>query len=660
MRLFSVLVFLLFCLPVFGQRELPQSKRDIDTTKLKERLGRQKVSDDPTDTLTIKDYKIISHAGDTTYLDTTLTIQKEYKYNYLRRDDFELMPFSNIGQPYNRLGVNLNKIKWYPQLGARARHFNYYETEDIRYYNVATPMTELLFKTTLERGQLLDAFLTLNTSRKFNISIAYKGFRSLGKYREDEMTSGNFRTTVSYQTENGRYRMRAHYASQDIQGQENGGLLDKEGQFESGDSDFSDRSSVDVRFRDVTNRVNGKRYFLDHQWRLLGGTKDSLSRRGSLSLGHQFEYESKYYQYRQAGNNNEYFGELIFQPVDDQAFSKTYYNELRLGFMNKVLGDLQAKVSLYNYSYFFKSILETPEGVIPNRLTGEEVIAGASWDKDFGAFRIQAEGGLGVSGDLTGSFLDAEVYVPFGEKHNFTAGIHHSARLPDFNYLLYQSDYLNYNWDNSAVFENEQVQSLFARFNSQTWGVLEGQLSSVENYSYFKSIADAEDIEEGEERSFIRPFQEGERINHLRIKYEKEFRWRKWALNNTLLYQQVDQSENILNVPTLTTRNSLYFSSDVFKKAMFIQTGITFKYFTEYYMDGYNPILAEFYTQDREELGNFPLLDFFINAKVRQARIYFKLEHFNSSFSNNNFYAAPDYPYRDFVIRFGLVWNFFS
>jgi hypothetical protein len=37
-----------------------------------------------------------------------------------------------------------------------------------------------------------------------------------------------------------------------------------------------------------------------------------------------------------------------------------------------------------------------------------------------------------------------------------------------------------------------------------------------------------------------------------------------------------------------------------------------------------------------------------------------KAEHFNSSFSGFNFYSAPNYPYRDFVIRFGLVWNFFS
>ncbi|MEM9425047.1 MAG: putative porin, partial [Spirochaetota bacterium] len=85
------------------------------------------------------------------------------------------------------------------------------------------------------------------------------------------------------------------------------------------------------------------------------------------------------------------------------------------------------------------------------------------------------------------------------------------------------------------------------------------------------------------------------------------------------------------------------------------------KYFTAYNMDGYNPLLGEFYIQNTESFGGYPLLDFFINARVKQTRIYLKAEHFNSSFGGNfDFYSAPNYPYRDFVIRFGLVWNFFS
>ncbi|WP_073101246.1 putative porin [Leeuwenhoekiella marinoflava] len=27
--------------------------------------------------------------------------------------------------------------------------------------------------------------------------------------------------------------------------------------------------------------------------------------------------------------------------------------------------------------------------------------------------------------------------------------------------------------------------------------------------------------------------------------------------------------------------------------------------------------------------------------------------------SPNKYYSAPGYPYRDFTLRFGLVWNFF-
>ena len=77
-------------------------------------------------------------------------------------------------------------------------------------------------------------------------------------------------------------------------------------------------------------------------------------------------------------------------------------------------------------------------------------------------------------------------------------------------------------------------------------------------------------------------------------------------------------------------------------------------------MNGYDPVLAEFYVQNSQEFGAFPLVDIFFNAKIRQTRIYVSYEHVNQLFnSTSNHYAAPGYPYRDGVIRFGLVWNFF-
>ena len=59
-------------------------------------------------------YKIISAKRDTTFVDTSLTIQREYKFNYLRKDNFELQEFSNVGQPYNNLSYDFDNLNLKP------------------------------------------------------------------------------------------------------------------------------------------------------------------------------------------------------------------------------------------------------------------------------------------------------------------------------------------------------------------------------------------------------------------------------------------------------------------------------------------------------------------------------------------------------------------
>ncbi|MBT8234795.1 MAG: putative porin [Bacteroidia bacterium] len=660
MKYLVCLVVFIFPLISIAQDDPRPPTRLKDSAFFRENENRRLDSKGKKPELSIEKYQIISYRRDTTYLDTTLSIQKEYRYNYLRKDNFELMPFSNVGQPYNSLGYEVDRIQYYPRLGARARHFNYMEVEDIPYYNVPTPMTDLMFKTTFEQGQMLDAILTFNTSIRTNFSVAYKGFRSLGKYQYSQGESGNFRASFNTSSKNGRYRIRAHMAHQDIEGEENGGLSNKIEQFESGNPDFDDRSRIDVNFSNANNKVLGKRYFLDHAYTLLRSKQDSSGyRKTSLSLGHTFNYESKYYQFQQSAQDD-YFGDIILSPIDDKSTIKSMMNELSLSFENKTLGTLKGFAQYFDYDYFFNSILTTPSGQIDNRLAGEELVLGARYQKQLGPLSLDGTGMYTLTGDLTDSFLDASASYRIKEGWIANAGIHSSSRLPNFNFLLYQSEYLNYNWQNDGGFENEQVNSLRVGLTSDKWGEVEVQYSILDNYSYFASTATQEQIDEGQENGFIQPFQEGNSINYLKVKLRNDLSWGKWSLANTVMLQQVSQDSQVFNVPSLVTRNSLYFSSELFDKAMFLQTGVSLKYFTSYQMNSYNPLLAEFYVQENEEFGGFPMLDFFINAKIKQTRIYLKAEHFNSSFSENTFYAAPGYPYRDFVIRFGLVWNFFS
>ncbi|PIF01587.1 MAG: hypothetical protein CR994_00675 [Maribacter sp.] len=662
MKHFFLLLFV-FGFPMLQAQVSPvPSGEKNDSARFKRKSGKKPPSSESRE-ITIKDYKIISYQRDTTYLDTTLTIQKEYKYNYLRRDDFELMPFANVGQPYNKLGVDFERKQLYPRLGAKAKHYNYFEVEDIDYYNVATPMSDLFFKTTFEQGQLLDALLTFNTSRRFNLSLGFKGFRSLGKYKLNQAQSGNFRSTANYTTKDGRYSFRAHIAAQDIETEENGGLVKAGEQFESGNPKYTDRSRIDTRFTSLDigeNKILGKRYYLDHQYKLLGTNKDSSSvEKTSLAIGHTFNYETKYYQFQQ-NRPNEYFGAVFDPSIKDKASLKTMGNEFNAEFYNATLGRLQGNISLYHYNYYFNSLLVTADGgKIQNRLRGDEISLGAKYAKRIGGFMVKGDAKYNLSGNLTTSILDASASYRFNGDNKIGFSLHSSARMPDYNFLLYQSDYQNYNWQNNSDFEDQKVNSLQVHFNSSKWGDLYAKYTNVDNYTYFGADPTLEMVE-NQEQATIKPFQETNSVGHLKVKYNKELRLGSFALNNTIMYQNVSQSNDVLNVPQLVTRNTLYFSSEVFEKAMYLQTGITFKYYTSYMMDAYNPLLGEFYIQNNEESGGYPMLDFFVNARVQQTRIYLKAEHFNSSFSGYKFYSAPNYPYRDFVIRFGLVWNFFS
>ncbi|NNE76661.1 MAG: putative porin, partial [Pricia sp.] len=585
---YFLFIFLLHftCTPIFSQEDSIPPSRKSDSSEIRNRMRRieRTPGDSTSSKITIKDYKIISFYRDTIYLDTTLTIQKEYKYNYLRRDDFELMPFANVGQPYNKLGVDLTPNTLYPVLGAQALHFNYMEVEDINYYNVATPMSDLFFKTTFEQGQLLDATLTFNTSKRLNFSIAYKGFRSLGKYQFNQAESGNFRTTMNYVTRNGRYSIRGHIAAQDIETEENGGLINKEAQFESGDPDFTNRVKIDVRFDDADNRILGKRYYFDHLYKFLRKEKDSSNQeKTSLGIGHRFNYETKFYSYDQSVQN-QYFGDAFLSPIQDRANLKTMYNEINAQFYNATLGRLVGNLSLYNYNYYFNSILITSEGQeIPSQLKGEEIALGVEYEKTIRDFELKGDARYNVSGDLTGSLINASASYKFNQRNKLSVGAHASTRMPNFNFFLYQSDYENYNWFNLNTFEKEQVYGLVFDFDSDFWGRLSIDYTTVDNYTFFAQDPQLQ-VDEGAENANIRPFQESNVLNHTKVKYTKEFKVGSFALNNTVMYQNVSQANEVLNVPQLVTRNTLYFSSDVFKKAMYLQTGVTLKYFSSYNM----------------------------------------------------------------------------
>jgi hypothetical protein len=572
----------------------------------------------------------------------------------LRKDNFELLPFSNIGQPFNKLGYDFSGISLIPDIGARAKQFAFLGVNDIDYYRVPTPFTELFFKTTFEQGQLLDAFFTTNMSPRFNISIAYKGLRSLGKYQHILTSHGSFRMTSNYGKKGDRYLLKTHFIAQDLNNEENGGLNAlAQQQYQSNSGEFTDRSLLEVKFENAENLLLAKRFFLDHSYKIFRGNDSTAN--NQLKLSHRFNFTDKEYSYDQESAYEGFGRAYETSDLSNEVEYQTLANTLKLNYHNSILGNVGFKVRHTNYNYGYNSKVILDNSTIPNRLTGDVISAGGEYEKKIGGFNLKADAMINLADDFSGNYLRAKAEYKLDSTRMAYAGLRINSHTPNFNFLLFQNDYVNYNWRNN--FENVQKQILSFGLQAPEFGDISASFSQINNYTYFGLTENPNGLDAAD--TLVKPMQDGGSVSYLKIKAHKQFDLGHFHLDNTIMYQNVLKGQDVLRVPDFVTRQALYFEDFWFDKALYLQTGIMFNYFNSFQANAYDPVLGEFYVQDKRRLDGFYTADFFFNGKVDTARIFFKLENFTTIFQGNDNYSATGQPYRDFAIRFGLVWNFF-
>lgn len=644
-QVFFIIILLLS--DIGFSQEIPSKDKPkkslLQTEEQKAKLASQKAP--------ITSYKIITIERDTTFVDTSLTIQDEYEYNFLRKDNFGLLPFANEGQPYTALKFSPRKGVL-PNFGFKTKSQFFEEANQIDYYSVATPMTELYFKTVMELGQSLDALITTNTSARFNISLSFKGLRSKGKYLNQLNSSGNFRFTSSYNTKNKRYFAKFHFTGQDILNSENGGVVDLDN-FTSNDDAYDERVRLSVYLKDAFSFQKGKRVFLDHSFKF----------NQAFSLQHQSSLENKFFEYNQqtiattiqTGVNQSIninrFGNSFNPIINDQVNYKRSYNKLGLHYQQKSFGAVTIFVDDSRFNHYYGKVIISPTQAIPSRLKQNLNAIGAQYAIDKTIWKANIVYSKSIS-EQPFSSLDATAKYQINTKNQFSVQLTNLSKLPDNNFQLHQSSYENYNWYNQ--FKNENTNNISINAKTQ-WAAATANYTNLRNHLYFT------DSSTNINTLLITPKQYQDNINIFSLQLKREIKYGKFALDNTLLYQQTKQTEQIINLPKLVTRNTIYYANYFYKRALYIQTGVTLNYFTKYNANDYSPILSEFFTQNNTQIGNFPMLDFFINGRIRQTRIFIKAEHFNTLFATkNNYLTAPNYPYRDFIVRFGLVWNFFQ
>ena len=648
----------------------------------------------PMDKVGINDYKIMFMDGSEKDVDTSLSIEGEYTFNFLRKDYFEYLTFPNMGEGFNKMGYDFHSQPFTPQMGFRVKHFGYFEKEDIAYYEVPSPYTELFFKSTFQQGQNLDATLAINTSPKFNIAVSFKGFRSLGKYLASLSRARQFRLSSQYQTYNQRYRMRLHQTTQTLENQVNGGLTNDSDYFfknapnyvsadESGNPILDENGNEQIVFYDgfldrnrlgthikADNVLSGKRYFMEHRYQLFPIKKDSTVY--EMSVGLRTSLENKTYQYKQ-DKPGKYFNETYENTVVvDSTMFNTIENNLFLSFKDKTLGQFNLDLYHHNWNYSIGPNEYEKDTVLSNEIKANQIAVQARWEKEIFGFNSKAMVYKSLKNEYATQALRVNLSRNIIKDIILGASYNYRSQPLNFNFYLTQSDFREYNWENSSLEnQNFKTQSIF--LSHPKWGSIMADWTSINNYTFFNNKTPLLQLNK---RFILEVLQTDKKIHYLKVRLDNRFDFGNFSWVNNLQYQKVNQEENTeellsgplaLNVPKWLIRSTFMLTSSIFNKALFFQSGFTFVFFTDYYADQYNPILAEFVTQNNTKIGEYPRVDFFFNSKIKSSRIYLKLENISSPIEHlinidtqYDYYSAPFVPYRDFSIRFGLIWNFFE
>ena len=612
-----------------------QGQDSLFSNRSKERLTEKKP---------ITDYLIISQSRDTSYVDTTLSVEKQYKFNFRRKDNFEYLAFANSGQTINYLSVQSGPQSILPMPGFRAKIHQMFQPDEVFYYHVPTPLTEMYFKTAFQQGQSTDVLITANLSPRMNYALAYRGHRSLGHYQHSLSGVSQLRFSTWYENPNRRYRLRFQMANQKIEQQENGGLDNLSLQnYTDKITEFEDRARLSVKFQNATNFFTGKRYLLEQDYALIM-TSDSIPL-PALRLGYRIQTDSQRHTFDQQVAVEE-FGSLAegyTTPKDQLHYTNTRHDVYAL-FEQSKWGQIEAYASALKYSY------NNVHTSLDHEVNESGIAVGGKLGFSLQDSQWKFHFEQSADDNLLGCFAQLTASFPKIVKVHIQGGFRWETYSPRFTLLNYHSSYSSFIWQKGMLKTNRST--FFSSLDVPKLGLFSVSLTTLDNYGYFQQNF-------GKGSLFATPEQWDETIHLLKARWDNRLTLGVFSLDTNIQFQQVDDNAPI-HLPDLLGRSTVSYADEWFRKAAFVQIGATVKYYSSFYADAYSPILSDYVVQDAVKIGGEPLFSAFFNAKIRQTRLYFNAENLGAAFNGNNRLAAPDHPYRDFILRFGIVWNFFQ
>src|SRR5204863_2683208 len=109
------------------------------------------------------------------------------------------------------------------------------------------------------------------------------------------------------------------------------------------------------------------------------------------------------------------------------------------------------------------------------------------------------------------------------------------------------------------------------------------------------------------------------------FKFFRSFHYRPQVVYSRL----IRNDDNALRVPEVFVNNQFAFENMLFHKNIQVQIGTDIHWHSAYTALGYDPAIQQFYVQNNVTSPSFPLVDIFLNGKIKTGKFFVKYHNLN-------------------------------
>lgn len=581
------------------------------------------------DTLHIKTYYASQPHIFHPYPDTLLGFQL-HQPDLTRRQTIDYIHLGSLGTPayplvfstYERQGLDIgfHEYDLYRRKKEDIKYFIINETFLDASYGQEHTKDDFSFKTTFAK----------NLSPTWSLSVDYDRISHEGIYKHQKSRHTAFVINTAYRSKK-RYQSFMSFSYNDFQQQHNGGVKPN-ANFSA--SFYSNRNNIPVYLTTANTRMQENIYAYSQYYNLRPHKKRQLR------LGHELVYENGEYKFYDTNpaNDSLFYGDLqvynkgLRQYLKWQQFENTFKINISKPDSTQSSKELLDIGLIQQYQFVHQEPIDTSVNNVMlfgewsnhlSRYLSWHLYARYNIGKNSNEYLLkgQLQFHLGAFGTLKGEVMQQR-FSPSLVQHQM-----YISTLP-----LYQNQ-----------FKKQLTTNLQAGYHlPRTQTQFSVQYHLLNNYIYFN------------EKSL--PSQSSSNISILQLILQQDISLGKWTLENTLVYQ-TDNSE-IIRLPRLFLKNSLYWKGYLFKQNMHSKIGLDFRTNTPYYANSFQPLTGQFHLQNDTKIAMYPAVDIFAAFKVKRFRAYAKYENIIGWFSDKIFYQTPNYPLADPHFVFGVSWIF--